>query len=95
MLRHLFATFLVLLLSSTVSFVAAQDDDSAPSFEQGDAESEAELEIESDQEIETQEPEQEPAVQPEPIDEEINPDASFTPTEEISEDKPVAFPVDI
>lgn len=25
----------------------------------------------------------------------INPDATFTPTEEISEDKPVAFPVDI
>jgi hypothetical protein len=24
-----------------------------------------------------------------------NPDATFTPTEEISEDKPVAFPVDI
>jgi len=26
---------------------------------------------------------------------EVNPDASFTPTEEISEDAPVAFPVDI
>lgn len=25
----------------------------------------------------------------------VNPDATFTPTEEISEDKPVAFPVDI
>lgn len=25
----------------------------------------------------------------------INPDSTFTPTEEISEDKPVAFPVDI
>ena len=95
MLRHLFAIVLVLLLSNPAAFVAAQDDDPAPSFEQGDAESETELDIETDQEVEAQEPEQEPVAQPEPINEEINPDASCTPTEEISEDKPVAFPVDI
>lgn len=30
--------------------------------------------------------------EPEPV---VNPDATFTPTEEISEDQPVPFPVDI
>lgn len=30
-----------------------------------------------------------------PAQPQVNPDATFTPTEEISEDKPVAFPVDI
>lgn len=38
--------------------------------------------------------EQDAAKQSEP-EEVVNPDASITPTEEISEDKPVAFPVDI
>ena len=32
---------------------------------------------------------------PTPSNPTVNPDASFTPTEEISEDQPVAFPVDI
>ena len=80
------------LLSITVpSLVLAQTDEAEASFEESTEQSET---------LDGVEPENEPEPEPESAeetqqDQEINPDASFTPTEEISEDKPVAFPVDI
>lgn len=55
-------------------------------------------ESEDDQNSETSDAEEvaeEEGQEPEVEQPEINPDASFTPTEEISEDRPVPFPVDI
>lgn len=96
-------TFIILLAALGAGSVLAQQSDE-PSFEETQ---EAEAAVESSTQsavvsTDADEPDEQQdeassgsqaddgASQPE-----VNPDASFTPTEEISEDKPVAFPVDI
>lgn len=93
-------------VSTFASIVAAQQDDAAPSFEESSGE-EVEADVKDDEleEVEDGEDGEEPVdaepetttetASEEPEQPQVNPDASFTPTEEISEDKPVAFPVDI
>ncbi len=90
-------------VSTFASIVAAQQDDAAPSFEESSGE-EVEADVKDDELEEVEDGEEPVDAEPEttaetaseePEQPQVNPDASFTPTEEISEDKPVAFPVDI
>jgi hypothetical protein len=83
--NKLAGVFLVMTLGLVGQISFAQNDAPQP------ATVETTNEAEADSASDTSNQEQPTETQ----DEEINPDASFTPTEEISEDKPVAFPVDI
>lgn len=78
------ALFVLWAIASTAFFVHAQDQNQEP--QTSDSKTEEQQQVVTQQEVSQEDTTQKPAA---------SQDESFIPSEEISEDLPVAFPVDI